>query len=459
MVLSSKYLNNPDICAPISVDVNETERVRNFQIVEAVEHICPWFLHSSSNTNNSSSECANEDKKHEESLFDTSPLYEIKQLGGGLSNYLYTITIHSRDNATTTASPILLIRINNTTSSKKKSDDGTDENNSKHDIELVNAETENKIMAYLSKSNSKDFQYSPMYYGRFQNGRIEEFYSNYKTLTSHEILQNSRELSKIMAKYHQVQIPFLHHPKNNDNEKVSPPDGEIWQKVDKWLDTAKSLFDKESDPLSHSLSNIVNSIDVEWKWVKDQLLISSLSDEEYPPSIKFSREIVFTHMDCQSLNIMVSSSKEEKDLESTSSSSSTLDEMKIIDFEYAGLNPRACDIANTFCECCDMNNLKADYENEYPSEEQQIEFLENYLNQYYYSGLITTDKIPDDNNNKDLFLKDLAKDVNKFALVSHLGWACWALIQYHVCPIEFDYLAYAKHRLDGYAIHKKKFFL
>ena len=51
---------------------------------------------------------------------------------------------------------------------------------------------------------------------------------------------------------------------------------------------------------------------------------------------------------------------------------------RLIDFEYAGFNPRALDIANTWLEHCDMNNLKPNYEKEFPSLEQQRFYLTRY---------------------------------------------------------------------------------
>jgi ethanolamine kinase len=135
-------------------------------------------------------------------------------------------------------------------------------------------------------------------------------------------------------------------------------------------------------------------------------------------------------MDAQSLNFL--------------KSSNDFDDLKLIDFEYSGMHPRAADIANTFCEYCDMNNLKGRWEEEYPTEAQQEEFLDAYLARC---------EVEMDAASRQQF----QHEVNKHALVSHLGWATWSVLQHSLSDIDFDYLAYARHRMDGYRYFKKKY--
>eukprot|EP00978_Attheya_sp_CCMP212_P000933 scaffold1983_cov45-Attheya_sp.AAC.3 len=129
----------------------------------------------------------------------------------------------------------------------------------------------------------------------------------------------------------------------------------------------------------------------------------------------------------------------------------TQDSLKVIDFEYAGLNPRAVDLANTFCEHCDMNNLKAQYETQYPTDEEQNVFLEAYLQETKPEFLKPND------NDKSKRLATLRHEIGKYTLVSHMGWAIWAICQHFICTIEFDYLGYARHRMDGYRYFKQKY--
>ena len=134
-------------------------------------------------------------------------------------------------------------------------------------------------------------------------------------------------------------------------------------------------------------------------------------------------------------------------------------QIRLIDFEYAGWNPRAADIANTFCEHCDMNNIRADYEKEYPSVEAQNEYFRSYLEESAdpSSPIIEFDR--DEPEAEAAFYATLRAEVGRFTLLSHLMWAIWSLIMSKKqSNIDFDYVEYAHHRMDGYDLFKKKFF-
>ena len=144
-------------------------------------------------------------------------------------------------------------------------------------------------------------------------------------------------------------------------------------------------------------------------------------------------------MDCQSLNIL-------KDASGS---------IRLIDFEYAGWNPRAADIANTFCEYCDMNNISADYEKEYPSDEAQNDYLKNYVLQSSPDLAQQLSAL----QQWESFLAPIRSEIGRFSLLSHLGWSIWCIVKAkEESAIDFDYLAYARHRMDGYYLSKKKYF-
>jgi len=71
----------------------------------------------------------------------------------------------------------------------------------------------------------------------------------------------------------------------------------------------------------------------------------------------------------------------------------------VVDFEYAGYNYQAFDIANHFCEMMydyrssDPHKMKLDL---YPNEDQQIDFLRSYLDteRYYLTSTINNASIP-----------------------------------------------------------------
>jgi ethanolamine kinase len=136
--------------------------------------------------------------------------------------------------------------------------------------------------------------------------------------------------------------------------------------------------------------------------------------------------IVFSHNDLLSGNIIIN--------EET-------DEIRFIDFEYAGPNYQAFDIANHFNEWA---GFEADY-SRYPNKKQQYEFYSNYLREY--NGVEPSES--------DLYT--LYKQVNKFALVSHFFWGSWSLVQASISKIDFDFITYARQRFDEYYKRKDEF--
>eukprot|EP00891_Asterochloris_glomerata_P008041 jgi/Astpho2/8041/e_gw1.00120.154.1_t len=116
--------------------------------------------------------------------------------------------------------------------------------------------------------------------------------------------------------------------------------------------------------------------------------------------------------------------------------------MHLIDYEYAGVNPVAYDIANHWCE------YAADYHTDtphvldyskFPDNEQQQGFVSNYIKALCAGS-------------KDL--KALQQQLHAAALayvpVSHLMWALWGIIQVHTSDVSFDFEAYARQRVEQF---------
>ena len=139
-----------------------------------------------------------------------------------------------------------------------------------------------------------------------------------------------------------------------------------------------------------------------------------------------------------------------------------------------------------------MSSLRPDYEREYPTVRQQEVFFWHYLVRYDPSraqrfsssyarrqriqpqtntthnhhhrvdDCTTTKDGDDDNQDEDneweMFLSTCSKEVGRFSLLSHLGWAIWSMVKLQETEgVDFDYMAYARHRMDGYVWAKKKF--
>jgi thiamine kinase-like enzyme len=207
-------------------------------------------------------------------------------------------------------------------------------------------------------------------------------------------------------------------------------------------------------------------------------------------------------MDCQPLNILVSK------LPAAATEDCHDRKIRLIDFEYAGWNPRASDIGNTFCEFCEMSNLRANYEDEYPSAQQQDEYFRHYCKRTvganataaeptgptdpsrpqsaldeFVSSVLNDSRngrsvtIPIDRETLQRFIETLqcpdnhpsswrvissalSGEVGRYSLISHLSWCVWSLLksQEEDGVLDFDYIVYARHRMDGYLWAKKKFF-
>ena len=53
-------------------------------------------------------------------------------------------------------------------------------------------------------------------------------------------------------------------------------------------------------------------------------------------------------------------------------------------------------------------------------------------------------------------ISELYKEVVKFSLCGHLIWSIWAVIQAVNSQIEFDYMDYARQRVEQYKFVKNK---
>ncbi|XP_055327537.1 ethanolamine kinase 1-like isoform X2 [Paramacrobiotus metropolitanus] len=165
----------------------------------------------------------------------------------------------------------------------------------------------------------------------------------------------------------------------------------------------------------------------------EQFLAEIKEIREYIKSPKVKSPIVFCHNDLLCGNILYD--KEE-------------DRVHFIDFEYAGLNYQAYDLANYFNEFAGVEDCSYD---RFPSKEFQIDFLKQYLENWdkAHNRSANTPISPDR-------IHELYVNVNKFTVVSHLFWILWACFQAKNSKIDFDFLAYARIRYDEYFTRKRE---
>lgn len=111
------------------------------------------------------------------------------------------------------------------------------------------------------------------------------------------------------------------------------------------------------------------------------------------------------------------------------------DECHIIDYEYTNVNYQMFDIANHFNEFAGIDDVNYDL---CPNENEKRDFLKTYL-KFYLENEPTNDEI-----------EQMLAEIPIFEAASHAFWIFWAVFQANNSTIDFDYLDYARQRLDQY---------
>lgn len=131
-------------------------------------------------------------------------------------------------------------------------------------------------------------------------------------------------------------------------------------------------------------------------------------------------EVVFCHNDAVRGNVLLGAGGE----------------VWLVDFEYAGPNFAAFDVGNLFCECMGGTDTGVVQEGRYPDEGVRREFCAEYLAQRSGQAPSSAE------------VERLVGTAQRFALVAHLYWGFWALVQSAGAGVGgFPYLAYAAARL------------
>jgi thiamine kinase-like enzyme len=354
---------------------------------------------------------------------------KISQLGGGLTNVLYLVTGKEKCGSVNAGKEVYsLVRV------AGNSDDQSPER--QHE-----AKVENAMSAFLSKEGV-----APLFFGRFINGRVEEFHAGSSTLaysdlgaTDEQIANPNERLSyaysiaEAFARFHSLQV-------DGDICMTQPGEAQTWAQTQKWIDVADNYIatvDGCRAKVDEQL-NQYGGYDVvrkEWEWLQEYLSKDSKL-VDLTPGVAFSRDIVFCHHDIQPLNILSNPDWGDK-------------VVKLIDFEYAGYNPRALDIGNTWCEHTAMTDFAQDYEKQYLSPGQKEFFVDCYLKKLDPDGHAA-------GKYDETFKNDFITDIDRHSLISHYMWLMWSIKQANAADIEWDYYKYVGVRAEGYYWMKAK---
>lgn len=249
----------------------------------------------------------------------------VKRISGGLSNWIYQVTLLNKSNATEPRD--VLMRLYGQTHGENA---------------IENIITESVIFTLLSERGL-----GPKLHGIFPGGRLEE-YIPARSLKSEELSDPKLSLmiAEKMSDLHQLNIPI-----NKDSTW-------LWDTMDRWLQQPIKDVNWSRDNLELDQILSTNLCD-EARWLKKHLT-------------KLRSPVVFCHNDLQEGNILM----KEND-------SSGCRSLCLIDYEYCAYNYRGFDIANHFIE------WTYDYTNPiyphytvnrklFPTKDQQMEFLKRY---------------------------------------------------------------------------------
>jgi len=284
---------------------------------------------------------------------------------------------------------------------------------------------------------SSQYTIGPRVYGTFENGRIEEYFDSV-TLTASDIRdpQVSQWIGARMAELHSVDIAVVDSSSLGSDEETRG--FQIVVNIKSWLGPAKEVLKLPgiSDATKQELD--LPRFKKEWKrylaWAFKQ-----------PRS--FGTRRVFAHNDAQYGNLL-----------RLKDGSQGIDEHRqiiVVDFEYAGPNPAAYDIANHFLEWTANYHGPTPHllnPTAHPTLEQRHNFYSSYIQ---HALMLAEDPMLDESAREDM-MKDLDRDVLIWATASHAGWAIWGIVQARedieagVTEPEFDYVGYALGRMAAF---------
>ncbi|GAX09651.1 ethanolamine kinase [Fistulifera solaris] len=275
---------------------------------------------------------------------------------------------------------------------------------------MIDRDIENATFAALSHQ-----QIAPQYWGRFANGRVEQFLEYTRPLQVREMGQHHLKIAKALANMHRNFAVPMHLQEYHPLQKPS-----LWTQLEEWLEQALQALGKfptrRDCDKAKSLS--LETMHQELQWLRET---------QIPPNAP----VVFCHNDLLAANILL----HEQD-----------GSIQLIDFEYGGINYLTFDIANHFNEYAGgpPHDPFPNYE-WLPSTTQREEFVRTYLT--IYKNETPTEQAV------ELMLQEL----HGFLLANHLYWGLWAVNQAYTEGCEsFDYMEYAVNRFKQYAICKQQ---
>lgn len=298
---------------------------------------------------------------------------------------------------------------------------------------LVNREREVEVMVALGQAGLC----SPIYC-QLENGLLYG-YAPGRPLTLEDMRDEGlmRKVAASLARLHMVKLP----PSLGHTEIL------LWDKYNCWLEGLPRELD--SNPDFSSRIGSLQSLKTESQWLRKQMA-------------EVTSPIVFCHSDLNKPNVIYD--------EATGT-------LMLVDFEYAGPNYLAFDLANWLCE----TEIELEH---YPSDSYCRQWLRMYLEEAAKlrraSNMMGTSKTTEkqarmeEKPTEDLKesvsqeevaqfevdsreLDSLQHEVSLFSLASHLLWCVWALHQAMHSSLDFDFMNYASLRHSLFVRYRTQF--
>ncbi|CAI4038026.1 hypothetical protein SMKI_04G3650 [Saccharomyces mikatae IFO 1815] len=275
---------------------------------------------------------------------------------------------------------------------------------------VIDREYELKVIARLSFYNL-----GPKLEGYFQNGRFEKYIEGSRTSTQADFIDRDTSM-KIAKKFKELHctVPLTH--KERSNEPL------CWKTFDQWINLIDSHKEWVTDKNNISENLRCSSWDFfiecfkSYKhWLHNDSAFTSklLREGNKDNAMNTGLKMVFCHNDLQHGNLLFNS----KDNDNVS-----VDDLTIIDFEYAGPNPVVFDLSNHLNEWMqDYNDVQSfkSHVDKYPKEEDILIFAQSYINHM-------------NENHVEIHSQEVRILYNliiEWRPCAQLFWCLWALLQ------------------------------
>lgn len=300
---------------------------------------------------------------------------------------------------------------------------------------IIDREYELQVLARLSIQNI-----GPSLYGCFLNGRFEQFLENATTLTKDDIRdwKTSQRIARRMKELHSG-VPLL----KSEREGGSM----AWNKIDQWINEIEAngsewISNDENVSQTFGASNwesLKKSIQEYRKWLfstGDNSFVFCHNDAQYG-NLLFSAPVVETeeemakneklgisNSNTSTSSLFPSDSKVSlvEIINPTKQEQSQDSKLVVIDFEYAGANVAAYDLANHFSEWMyDYSSSEPHkcYADKYPTKEQMLNFVYSYVSHLRGSAKIAIDEE----------VRRIYNEIIRWRGTVQVFWSLWALIQ------------------------------